>query len=108
MKRNMLLMVVALFSVVLLSACILEDSTDSEITCENFDRFLAECATNCTPTWDCELSYDSLPYDDQIALDDCSDCMEANAAGGVCGDCSAPGIPSCVDFMESLLGIDCW
>ncbi len=106
-RTKTLLTLLALSLVVLLSACIW-DSTDSEITCDNFDRFLADCAGNCTPTWDCELSYGDLPYDDQIALDDCSDCMAANAAGGTCGDCSAPGVPSCVDFMESLLGVDCW
>jgi hypothetical protein len=108
MKRSKLLMVVALFSVVLLSGCIL-DSSDSEITCDNFDHFLANCAdSNCVPTWDCELNYDSLPYGDQIALDDCSDCMAANASGGFCGDCSASGVPSCIQFMEDLLHVDCW
>lgn len=94
------------------SGCIIEDSgpsaPDRAITCGHFDDFLYDCTANCSPTWDCELQYDSLPIDDQIALDDCSDCLAANLAAGVCADCTAPGIGSCQFFMEDFLGVDCW
>jgi len=81
---------------------------DRAITCGHFDDFLYDCTANCSPTWDCELQYDSLPVGDQIALDDCSDCLAANLAAGVCADCTAPGIGSCQFFMEDFLGVDCW
>jgi len=84
------------------------DGSDREITCQNFDDFLYECTSTCSPTWDCELAYDDMLVSDQIALDDCSDCLVDNLNAGVCADCTAPGIGSCHTFMEDLLGVSCW
>jgi hypothetical protein len=94
----------------LLQGCVLDTTSDRDITCGNFDDFLYECTANCTPTWDCELNYDDLDIHTQIALDDCSDCLVDNLMDGVCGDCAVPaeGISSCRWFMEDLLGVSCW
>jgi hypothetical protein len=81
---------------------------DREITCGHFADFLQSCTDNCSPTWDCEASYDSLDVETQIALDECSDCLVDNLAGGFCADCSNPEVGSCQHFMEELLGVDCW
>ena len=59
-------------------------------------------------TWSCESYYDSLSINDQISLDDCSDCLDAKLAAGVCDDCHDEYVDSCQAFMESLLGVDCW
>jgi hypothetical protein len=95
-----------------LGGCIIEDSDptapDRAITCGNFADFTASCTANCTVTWDCEAYYDTLSVDDQITLDDCSDCLYANLAAGVCADCHDSYVGSCQDFMEYLLGVDCW
>ena len=99
MGRLMLAVALALS----LSGCILED--DADVTCNNFNAFLHDCTANCTVTWDCESYYHSLPIDDQIDLDACSDCM---ASSPTCADCSVPGVSSCWAFMEALLNVDCW
>jgi hypothetical protein len=91
-------------AVLTFGGCIFESSDDGKLTCANFDKFLYDCTANCSPTWDCESNYYSLPVADQVDLDACSDCM----AVGQCADCSAPGIPSCWAFMEDFLGVDCW
>ncbi len=98
-------------SALLLHGCVLETTgSDREITCGNFDDFLYQCTSGCAPTWDCELAYDDLHLSDQIALDECSDCLADNLADGICADCSVPaeGVSSCQIFMEDLLGVDCW
>jgi hypothetical protein len=95
------------------SGCIIEDSSDpgpsdQEITCNHFADFTYNCTANCNVTWDCEASYSSLDLDSQLALDDCSDCLVANLNAGVCADCIDTYVGSCQDFMEYLLGVDCW
>jgi len=94
-----------------LQGCVLEvTESDRERTCATFDDFLYECTSTCSPTWDCELAYDDLYLSDQIALDECSDCLVANLNAGICADCAVPseGVSSCQDFMEDLLGVSCW
>jgi hypothetical protein len=78
------------------------------ITCNSFARFNQDCTSNCDVTWSCESHYDALSVDDQITLDDCSDCLEANLANGVCSDCHDSYVGSCRDFLEDLLHVDCW
>jgi len=96
-------LMLALALALALSGCIWED--DADVTCNNFNAFLHDCTANCSPNWNCESNYHTLPVADQIDLDECSDCM---AASPTCADCSVPGVPSCWDFMEALLGVDCW
>ena len=95
-----------------LSGCVIDDgnSTDSQITCDNLDMFLADCGAGCGASWGCEDNYDSLDLDTQLDLDDCSDCLADSAADGTCADCAVPsrGIDSCLDFMDTFLGVDCW
>ncbi len=82
------------------------------VSCGHFDPFLYDCTDNCGPTWDCELQYDSLSYGDQYTLDSCALCLADNLAAGICADCAVVedgyDVGSCQDFMESLLGMDCW
>lgn len=92
------------FSLSFVSGC---TDDDAEITCANFDDFLYYCTDNCSPTWDCEANYDTLLVEDQMDLDDCSDCLVDNLDSGVCADCTIDGY-SCYDFMEDFLGVDCW
>ncbi len=113
MKRTLSVFVFGLFLAAGLSmgACVVDDnSTDAHITCDNLDSFLATCASNCGATWGCEDNYDSLDLDTQSDLDACSDCLADNAAAGVCDDCAVPslGIDSCLDFMDTFLGTNCW
>lgn len=92
-----------------LGSCIIEDSPpDRTITCGHFAEFQHACTANCTVTWSCEANYSSLPVHDQIALDDCADCLAANLASGVCRDCSDQYEGSCQQFMEELLHVNCW
>jgi hypothetical protein len=107
MPRRHQIVFVGAFLAAILGGCILA-ADDASTTCANFDEFLAECTAGCSPTWDCESQYDLLDPVDQIALDDCSNCLAANAFEGVCSDCSVAGVGSCQLFMENLLGIDCW
>jgi hypothetical protein len=81
---------------------------DRSITCGHFANFQVDCTANCSSNWDCEANYNSLDVNTQITLDDCSDCLAANVAGGSCGDCSDPYVGSCRQFMEDLLGVNCW
>jgi len=94
----------------MLSSCIIEDRQppDRTITCGHFAEFQHACTSTCTVSWSCESHYSSLDFETQIALDDCSDCLAANAAGGVCADCSDQYEGSCRAFIEDLLGVDCW
>ena len=94
-----------------LASCVIEDrrgAPDRAITCGHFADFQQYCTSNCSITWSCEASYDSLDVDTQITLDDCSDCLAANLAGGICADCSDAYVGSCRQFMEDLLGVSCW
>lgn len=111
MKSRLMQLLVLVCLVGLLPGCIIESSSpDRDITCANFDDFLRSCTSNCSPTWDCELNYDSLDIGTQITLDGCSDCLYDSLAGGTCADCSVPseGVSSCWAFMEDFLGVDCW
>jgi len=101
--RPLVTLVMALALVFSLGGCVIED--DAAITCGNFNDWLHDCEGSCSVTWDCESYYDTLSLDDQYALDDCSDCLASNPT---CGDCSAAGVGSCINFMEDLLGVDCW
>ena len=78
------------------------------ITCNAFAEFNQSCTPNCDATWSCEGNYDSLPVEDQITLDDCSDCLVANLDNGVCADCHDAYVGSCQVFLEDLLGVNCW
>ena len=81
---------------------------DRAITCGHFANFQHNCTVTCSSTWDCQANYDSLDVSNQLTLDDCSDCLAANLAGGSCADCSDRYVGSCRRFMEDLLGVNCW
>jgi hypothetical protein len=86
-------------------------SEDSAITCDNLDGFMLECYGNCTGSWDCELYYEGLAVEDQLLLDDCSDCLMANLNDGLCDDCQIDdgygSLYYCTDLLTNLLGVDC-
>jgi len=108
MKRmKMALLMVVAVAALGFSACTSDD--DASITCNNLDNFLADCTGTCSVTWDCESQYDTLSVDDQIVLDNCSDCLAANTT---CADCSYDDgqyqIDSCLAFMDDVLGTNCW
>jgi hypothetical protein len=81
---------------------------DAFITCDNFDYYLDYCVPECSVTWDCEVYYDTLPVEDQIILDDCSDCLAINVDVGSCADCEYGNGYSCLAFFQDTLGLDCW
>jgi hypothetical protein len=112
MNRFLVVIAIGLLSFGVAGCLVVEDDPagppDRAITCGHFDDFLLHCTSNCSPTWDCELNYDALPLVDQLALDDCSDCLAANLAAGYCDDCTSPDVGSCQFFMEDFLGVDCW
>lgn len=111
MKRTIALLSTLALLLGALGGCIIEDdptAPDRAITCGHFADFMADCTANCSATWDCELYYDGLSIEDQITLDDCSDCLASNLAAGVCADCHDNYVGSCQVFMEDLLGVDCW
>lgn len=107
MKRMFAIMTAAFLAVGVLavSGC---SSNDAVVTCDNFDYYLETCIPECTVTWDCEGYYDTLPVEDQIILDDCSDCLAANADELLCQDCTYDGGYSCFDFFQVTLDMDCW
>lgn len=95
----------------MLSASGCPHSDDAIITCDNFDYFLATCYPECVITWDCEYNYDSLPVENQLILDDCSDCLAIEADTLSCGDCTyyRDGYEhSCFAFMTDTLGLACF
>jgi len=114
MTRAMVILFALALAVGALGACVVDHTgpsstaPDRTITCDHFAGFQYDCTANCSSTWDCEANYDALDVDTQITLDDCSDCLAANLAGGSCGDCSDAYVGSCRQFMEDLLGLDCW
>jgi len=111
MIRTIALSSVLVLALGTLTSCIIEDDPtgpDRTITCNHFADFIHDCTATCTVSWNCEASYDALPVADQIDLDDCSDCLEANLAAGVCADCTDSYGDSCQLFMEDFLGVDCW
>ncbi len=77
---------------------------DATATCNGFDSFLATCYPSCAADWDCVYYYDGLDYNTQILLDECSDCLYANA--GTCTDCIA-GSEYCMDLLSAYLGMSC-
>lgn len=102
-----------------LGACVVEtrdgypapepySASNRSITCAHFASFQQSCTSGCSSTWDCEASYSSLDENTQISLDDCSDCLASNLVGGSCNDCSDYFEGSCRQFMEDLLGVNCW
>jgi len=78
---------------------------DRTITCNAFAKFQHDCTSTCSVGWSCEAHYDSLDVDDQITLDECADCLDASAT---CADCHNSHVGSCRQFMEDLLGVNCW
>jgi hypothetical protein len=117
MTRTMLMSSALVLAIGALGACIVEtrdpepvpySAPNRSITCGHFASFQQGCTSGCSSTWDCEASYDSLDVSTQISLDDCSDCLAANMAGGSCSDCSDYFEGSCRQFMEDLLGVSCW
>ncbi len=83
------------------SAC---NSSDSIITCDRYDEWLASCS-NCSMTLSCEDNYDSLAPDVQIDLDDCADYTLMDNLY-VCGDWTGD-VQYCVDLGYQYLGISC-
>jgi len=84
------------------SAC---NSSDSIITCDRYDQWLASCS-NCSMTLSCEDNYDTLTPDVQIDLDDCADFTLMDNLG-VCGDWTGE-VQYCVDLGYDYLGITCF
>ena len=110
MIRKIALSSILVLTLGALGSCVIVDDTapDRAITCGHFADFMQGCTANCSPTWDCEQQYDTLDINTQIALDNCSDCLADNLAGGICADCVDDREGSCQLFMEDLLGLDCW
>lgn len=92
----------ALFS---FSAC---NSSDSIITCDRYDRWLASCSM-CSTTLSCEDNYDTLAPTVQVDLNDCADNVLLDNIG-VCGSTSPSwnaAIQECLDLGAQYLGITC-
>ena len=104
MKRIVLFssLFVVLFS---FSAC---NSSDSIITCDRYDRWLASCSM-CSTTISCEDNYDSLAPNIQRDLDDCADNVLLDNIG-ICGSYSPSwntAIEKCLNLGAAYLGIIC-
>lgn len=87
------------------SAC---NSSDSIITCDRYDQWLASCS-ECSMTISCENNYDSLAPTIQIDLDDCADLVLLDNIG-ICGSADAgwnQAIEDCLDLGADYLGIVC-
>lgn len=81
-----------------------EEERNAEITCDAFDSYFAACSPNCGRSFDCEDEYTDLGFDEQLTLDDCADCLAANA--DLCIDCTISGA-SCFALLTTELGADC-
>ncbi|PKN48038.1 MAG: hypothetical protein CVU59_00580 [Deltaproteobacteria bacterium HGW-Deltaproteobacteria-17] len=80
------------------------NSSDSIITCDRYDQWMASCS-NCSTTLSCENNYDSLAPTVQLDLDDCADNVLMNNLG-ICGDWTGD-VQYCVDLGADYLGIVC-
>ncbi len=80
------------------------NSSDSIITCDRYDQWMASCS-NCSTTLSCENNYDSLAPTVQVDLDDCADYVLMNNLG-VCGDWTGD-VQACIDLGATYLGIAC-
>jgi len=106
MKRILTVLMAGALSFGMLTAAGCVDDP-AAATCDDFDYYLANCYVACSTGWDCEYWYDSVDYDTQLDLDDCSICLADEADYGTCYDCTAPGGGSCQYLLESVLGITC-